>query len=76
MENAHRSSLRVLVGILSTMLVSSPDLGAQDVEPEGVSELGRVTNIVVDNRPIFQLETLEEDSPLRWGYTGLRMPST
>ena len=67
MENAHRSSLRVLVGIL-TMLVSSPDLGAQDVEAEGVCELGRVTSIVVDNRPIFQLETLEEDSPLRWVY--------
>ena len=57
----------MLVGIL-TMLVSSPDLGAQDVEAEGVCELGRVTSIVVDNRPIFQLETLEEDSPLRWVY--------
>ena len=43
MEKARRSALGVLVGILSAMLVSSADLGAQDVGPDGVCELGRVT---------------------------------
>ncbi|HCK90558.1 MAG TPA: hypothetical protein DHW54_05200, partial [Gemmatimonadetes bacterium] len=50
------------------MLVLSPDVGAQAAGPEGLCELGRVTNIIVDNRPVFQLETLEEGSPLRWVY--------
>ena len=68
METARRTTLRVLVGIIGTTLVLSPDLGAQAVGPDGLCELGRVTNIIVDNRPIFQLETLEEGSPLRWVY--------
>ena len=68
MENARPCPLWVLLVMLITMLVSSPELGAQAIGPDGVCEVGRVTNIVVDNRPIFQLETLEEDSPLRWVY--------
>jgi len=68
METARRTTLRVLVGIISTTLVLSPDLGAQAVGTGSLCELGRVTNIIVDNRPIFQLETLEEGSPLRWVY--------
>ena len=68
MENARPCPLWVLLAMLITMLVSSPELGAQAIGPDGVCEVGRVTNIVVDNRPIFQLETLEEDSPLRWVY--------
>ena len=68
METARRTTLRVLVSIISTTLVLSPDLGAQAVGTGSLCELGRVTNIIVDNRPIFQLETLEEGSPLRWVY--------
>ena len=77
MENARPCPLWVLLVMLITMLVSSPELGAQAIGPDGVCEVGRVTNIVVDNRPIFQLETLEEDSPLRWVYwPGKALPIT
>ncbi len=68
MEIARPSPPSVLFGALFLTLASSPGLKAQDPEADDMCETGRVTNILVDNRPIFQLETLNEGSPLRWVY--------
>ena len=53
----------------AVLTVASPQV-ARAQQPEAVAEceVGRVTNIFVDNRPIFQLDELSEGSPLRWMY--------
>jgi hypothetical protein len=47
--------------------LTAPEASAQTVAPT-VCEAGRVTNIFVDNRSIFQVDELPEGSRLRWIY--------